>query len=582
MKDGLKIGVDSTPFGVGAFYALRRLWWPGYRGTRNVAAKQGRREAIRLLFFAALGTLFMMGAFWGAHWLFQRFLEVEFLAQLLTRRVLDITLLFFTGLLLFSNLISGFSTLYLSQDLQLLVSTPIPLSRLYLARLGHTWMQASWMMLVFALPILAGCGPSLGAKWWFYPLLPLVVLPLTVLCSSFGTWGTMLIARWLPAQRMRDLMVLLALLGFLVLYVAFRFAEPERFLEPDGFQDLVSLIGGLEQSNRVWMPTTWVLDGLFALVSGDFAAAILPVSTTYLGAGASCWVGTILARRLFLRSFSLAQEGRREDMGVAGALLKSKNPENTRYPASVVSALVYRDNRVFLRTTSQWTQLLLVAALVVVYLFNFKHFKTLQDTNIISELGILILNLALCGMVVTTLAARFLYPSVSLEGRAFWAIQVAPMSNRSLLEAKVRWGFIPLLSVNLILTLGSNWITGLPTWMFLVSTVFAIMSTWGIVGMGIGMGAMDPKFHLDNPTQISGTIGGVLFMLLALALLVVLLLLVGWPMSALRNYIASGYIPRPIRLGQMFTLLIAAMGLAAFVHAFAIRAGANGLDRREP
>ena len=97
-------GRRSVPFGNGAIYDMLRLWWPAYRGTRNIAIEQGRREMLRLLFFGMLGTLFIVAAFWGSHWLFQRFLEVEFLAQLLIRRVLDITLLFFTGLLLFSNL----------------------------------------------------------------------------------------------------------------------------------------------------------------------------------------------------------------------------------------------------------------------------------------------------------------------------------------------------------------------------------------------------------------------------------------------------------------------------------------------
>ena len=69
-------------------------------------------STLRLIFLVvSLSSLWRVSA--GGLWLFTQFLQAEFLADLLIRRVLDITLIFFVRLLVFSNLIAGFSVFFL-------------------------------------------------------------------------------------------------------------------------------------------------------------------------------------------------------------------------------------------------------------------------------------------------------------------------------------------------------------------------------------------------------------------------------------------------------------------------------------
>ena len=236
----------------GFLHLLSAHWF----SLRNAPRSRDGSSRLRFLFFGSLALLFMWGIGWGAHWLFTQFLQAEFLADLLIRRVLDITLIFFVGLLVFSNLIAGFSVFFFADDMNQLLASPIPLGRLYMARLTQTWAQSSWMVLVFAVPVFWALGPVFDSAWWFYLGVPLAIFPLTVACAALGTCVTIGLARWLPARRTRDILVILAIVGFLVLYVAFRLAEPERFLEPDGFKDLVDLIAGLQASESALAPTT--------------------------------------------------------------------------------------------------------------------------------------------------------------------------------------------------------------------------------------------------------------------------------------------------------------------------------------
>lgn len=577
------MSIRPPPADAGAVRALWWLLWPRLRATANAARSRDRQSRLRWVVFALFGGAFMVGGFAGSRWLFTQFLELEVLAELLIGRMLEIVLLFFIGLLVFSNTIAAFTTLYLADDLPLLVSSPIGPGRLWLARLVDTWTQASWMMLVFALPILAGCGPVLGAPWWVYLALPLLLFPLTVMCAAAGSVLTMLLSRLLPAQRTHDVLLVLAMVGFLVIYVAFRLARPERFLEPGGFADLASLIGSLRADGGPTTPAQWVVSALFALIRGEPGAAALPGVVLYSAAGASCAVGAWLARGVFLPSFHRAQEGRidGERRGLWARLAGSGRRRPARFPGSVRAALVGRDTRVFFRTTGQWTQLLLIAALVVVYLFNFDYFRTLMDTGMIGPRGLFFVNLVLGGLVVTTVAVRFLYPAVSLEGRAFWAVQVAPVTAAELLAAKVRWGVWPLMALAVGLVVASDLIVGLPGWMAAVSGVVAALMTVGLCGMGVGMGAMAPRFHLANPARIASGMGGVLYMLSGLAYLVVMLLLIGWPLAALYRFMEHGYAPRGGQMGRYAAMVVGALLLTAVVYRVPLWWGARALERRE-
>ncbi len=559
----------------------------------NAPRSRDGRSVTRLLLFGALGLAFVALGFFGARWMFFKFAQVEYLAELLIRRVLSIVLLFFSGLLVFSSLITAFSSFYLAEDLPLLVTSPISVRRLYLARFAETWAQASWMMLVFALPIAAGCGPVLEAPPWFYPLLFALMLPLTLLCAAAGTGGAMLLAWLLPARRTQDVLVVLALLAFLVLYVAFRLAEPEKFLDPAGFEKLLGLISSLKGGGAGSTPADWYVTALFGWLRlgsgpGDVAAALLPTVVLFSAAFSAVFGGAWLADAIYLRSYSLSQEGRTGEeqsrlerlvRGLRGLGGARRRPP--RYAATPLGAVLRRDTRVFFRTTSQWTQLLLIAALVVVYVFNFKHFRTLMEAGQIGPTFLFFLNYLLTVFVVTTLAARFLYPAVSLEGRAYWAVQAAPVEARDLVTAKIRWGLGPLLVVSSALSVGSGLLSGAGPGGAAAVGALAALSTWALTGMAVGMGASDPRFHEDNPARIASSVGGVLFMLLGLSYLVVMVVLLVWPVNAIQFWLDSGYVPRPDRLALFAGLGLAALLLSVAAHVIPRRRGSARLAARE-
>ncbi len=120
--------------------------------------------------------------------------------------------------------------------------------------------------------------------------------------------------------------------------------------------------------------------------------------------------------------------------------------------------LLIKDVKVFLRDVTQWSQLLLLLALVVMYLYNF---QVLDLDRIPYMAGVIknfyaFLNLGLAGFVMATVAARFVFPAVSSEGAAFWIIRTAPITSRDFLWSKFWSGLVPLLLMSLTLTVVAN------------------------------------------------------------------------------------------------------------------------------
>jgi len=180
--------------------------------------------------------------------------------------------------------------------------------------------------------------------------------------------------------------------------------------------------------------------------------------------------------------------------------------------------LVLKELRLFFRDTTQWSQLILLAVLVIVYVFNVK-FLPLKGEGITLFLQIVIpfLNLVLAGFVLASIAARFIFPGVSLEGRTLWLLRSSPMAVRDLLWAKFWVGTTPLLVLALLIVAVTDYLLQVSDFMFFVSVFTIVLMTFAMAGLAIGFGTLYPQFETENAAQIPTSFGGLLYMMSAIA-----------------------------------------------------------------
>ena len=131
------------------FYLIR----PRLQGVRNQMTRSETSGKKRAWIMGGLGCAFCGGMFGISCRVLVYFQSVEMIGDLLAQQLLSMVLLTFFSLLIFSSIITALSNLYLSADLELCHSMPVPVETLFISRTLHTFVDSSWMVIFFGLPV---------------------------------------------------------------------------------------------------------------------------------------------------------------------------------------------------------------------------------------------------------------------------------------------------------------------------------------------------------------------------------------------------------------------------------------------
>ena len=537
---------------------LLHLLTPKWLTARARAAAGERGRGARVVLLGAFGFGFWAAVFVVLYRLLSYFRGVQEIGALLAGKLLGIVLVSFFSILLLSNVITALSSFFLARDLDLLVAAPVDWLKLYGAKLLETALHSSWMVGLMAVPIFAAYGVVYHGGW-LYPLAALgVFAPFLAIPAALGSAVTLLLVNVFPARRARDILSVIAVMAAAGVVVLFRIVRPEKLARPEGFRSLIDFIGALRTPTSPVLPSEWAERGVMSWLAG--APDALPFYLLWSTAAAFVVLGALLHRALYAKGFSKAQESGRLGTGDATTLRADGRRRGVGRrllaPFGVLRReLVLKEIRLFFRDTTQWSQLLLLGVLVVVYVFNVK-FLPLSGEGVTFFLRNVIpfLNLALAGFVLASVAARFLFPAVSLEGRTLWLLKSSPMAVRDLLWAKFWVGTLPLLVLALGIVGVTDWLLQVSEFTFAVSVLTIALMTFAIAGLAIGFGTIFPQFETENAAQIPTSFGGLLFMMTSVALIAAVITLEARPVYAYLSARTFGTTADPREMVMGFTL----------------------------
>jgi ABC-2 type transport system permease protein len=555
--------------------AFPYLLLPAVWASRNRAKRRQRGDALRGVLLGALALGVCGALFGGSFWLTWQLSRYAELGDYLLRLGLSWLFLTLLSFLAFSGLVAALSTFFLSDDLRLLLAAPIASRRLFHARFARTVGQASWMVVVFLVPVLMGIGLARCAGLEFYATAVLTVVPFVVIPVAIGTAMTLLLVNVFPARRARDILMLMGLVFAASLVMLLRFVQPERLLRVESLPDITDFFAGLQAPVTPLLPSFWAGEALFASLQGGhdplhFAALWTSAFGLIVLVGAAC-------ERWHFAGFSKAQEARKARF----TRLRALDILVRALPLSIPRRqLLLKDAKVFLRDVSQWSQLLLLVALMLVYLYNF---RVLDLDRIPYMSGFVknvygLLNLGMAGFVMATVCVRFVFPAVSSEGSAFWIIRTAPITSRDFLWSKFWTGFVPVFLLSEVLTVAANHFLNIDPVVKVTSAVTIGFLSLALVGMATGLGARYPRFNAENPTQVASSYGGITFMILAVSLIIVTCVLVGWPTSVYLWYQARGFPLPPTALMTIAACLVGAGILTLAACIVSMRTGVRALE----
>lgn len=509
------------------------LLLPTFQGAANRAKRREKGDTIRTLVFGGIALAVAATLFGVSFWLTWQIADYEELGEYLLRLGLSWLFLTFLSFLAFSALVTSLSTFFLSEDLKLLMAAPISETRLFYSRYSRTLVQSSWMVLAFLTPVLLGIGLARCAPTSYYLTVPLVLGPFVVIPVAFGSVVTLVLVNVFPAKRARDILMLTGLLFAVAIVMLLRFMRPERLLSVRSLPDITAFFATLQSPITPLLPSFWAGEATFAPLLGRTGwLYLIALWTTAL---ASTLIARMAYGAIFFEGFSKSQEARKARFSrltfmdrMAGWLPLS--------PSS--RSLLIKDVKIFMRDSTQWSQLLLLLALVAVYLYNF----SVLDLERVPYMGRVVrnvyafVNLAMASFVLSSIAVRFVFPAVSMESTSFWILRSSPVSMKAFLWSKFVTGFVPIVFFATFLTVVANEMLGIHPFLKVLTAVAVIFMSLALVGLAAGLGAQYPRFGAENVNQIAGSYGGVVFMVCAVAFICIEIGLLAGPTSIFLYY----------------------------------------------
>ena len=473
---------------------IRAGWRVRIRLRWRKVLREREQGGMRLLGLAAIVigiVIFVVGSmFVGGH-----FLATKGISELL-RSSLSGLFLGVTGAMVLSSLGHAASAFFAAKDLWFWDSAPAP-----------TWAKfwdRTWETIFAALPATMSMGAmAIGGLLWGYGcssgLLARAIaalVSLTILPLCLGIVLAHLGGAWLPAGRLRRLSMLA--LGVLVMcgLIWLRSMRIEDWMTPQGAEAFLMEARQVAYVGPRWLPSS--------------AAAAFTLDGGWPDAGFLIGLDVIALLGAYVVHVRLYQRARDRADDDAPRALRAQSlrvrlfARALGYLSHRVRPIVRKDVLVFLRDPSQWSQVILLVGLAVLYVVNA---RALSDGFVaFGEIGLWILaamHVGLSAFIAAGLAARFAFPQLSLEGQASWLLEGAPVEPGLVLRAKLI-GILPIVAgfPSLVGLIG-GWVLNLPWPLWLASSTFVVALSSSLAAFGLGRGSQHPVYDSVGVTELA-------------------------------------------------------------------------------
>ena len=552
---------------------------PGLLGLKNTVRRPGRGGRTRALFVALFTFLVWVMVFFFAVKVLGNLRAADVVGDILCRKFLGMMSIAGAALLMFSAMIASLSGFFLAKDLDMLMAAPISRESLFWARSTQALLVSAWMPAAFMLPIFLAYGYVYKAPLYYYLAAPLATVPLLAGAGYISQIVVMVLVNVFPARRAKEIMGLTAIVLFCGLYIAFRLMRPEQLVNPQGFMSAAAYLANLQTPASPLLPSEWLVEAVWPALSGRTGPMAFGwwLLLLWTSAAAVAVLTSYAAELLYWPGYNKSLEGAWRKRG-SNSLMGRGLDRLSRLMRPERRALVVKDLKVFFRDHAQWSQLILLAALLVIYLYNFSAFNLgrFPGGAFVLENFFAFLNLGLVALLAATLALRFAFPAISGEGFAWWIIKAAPLSLHDFMWIKFWLWLPPIWLVSVILIVLGNYYLDVSPIMNVAGIIVTALLTPGLCALAIGLGGRFPRFDAANPAQAPTGYGGLIYMVTSSLASLAVIGLTAWPviyflnMERGRNWSGTG-------LALSVAMLLAAAAICVYLMVMPIRQGLRAL-----
>lgn len=502
------------------------------------------RAPLKLIVIASVWVTLLVGLYIMAHQgLRFVYTTAAGLGPFLMDRLWYLFLFVISIMLVVSQWASAYSTLVRAPETRWWMSLPISTRTIGRAKWIESSGYSAWAVVLLGVPLALAYLVVLGRPVWLFGWIALLLLPLLAIATALSTVILLLWLRWCGRLALRREVIAV---GFVAACGVLFWLLGERQKESGGqdvwFLALQDVLPRMQIAMAPWLPSSWVAKAISAglnnrWMEGGLYAVLL--SMTALLAWRLCdHVGAALVVPVLQKQGQPVEPhwqaqsaasptrhvgrhpARASDSSTIGGVDRASRgvaaPFSTpwwmRHP---FLASLMKDLLLVIRDPMQWSQAVVFFGLLGAYFANIHRLSQISAESA-WRVGIASLNLACTLLVFGSLAVRFLFPGMSLEGRRLWLLRVAPAGIRHLMVAKLTlYGAFAVVIIEGLLWLSTGRL-GIPMpirwWLAAVGAIAAVT----LVGMTVGLGArwIDPS--AQDAARVVSSSRGVLALVLML------------------------------------------------------------------
>ena len=425
--------------------------------------------------------------------------------------------------------------LYLSGDMDFLLSAPVPMRAVFLSKLLQAIVPNLALISLLVLPILFGLGSAEGFNPLYFPLVLLLLVALALGAAGLASMMVMGVVHFFPARRAAEL---LGFVGAVFTILCSQSGQFARFsnMEQAQLQQAAVLVSRFDTP---WSPLAWAGRGLVQIGRGEWLGG----GASLLGVLVLCTVvfggALVLAERLYYSgwaSVSVASTRKRRPAKRAvapSAATIRRSPRRSGWErASPVWAIVVKDFAVMRRDLRNLSGMITPVIMGLVYAFLMVRgggepppgqgeapVWFMQGFRELLVFGDIAISLFVGWMLSTRLATM----AFSQEGKSWWILKSSPSGPRRLLAAKYLIAYLPgaVLGAGFVVIISILRLA--PVANVLFSLVVVVLCYGAITGVNLAFGVLGANFEWDDPRRMVRGSAGCLASLASLAALMICL-----------------------------------------------------------
>jgi len=436
------------------------------------------------------------------------------------------------------NIIVSYSTLYRSTEVIFLLTKPISFISIFTLKFLDNFFYSSTTLFLGAFMILLGYGSYFGYPLYFLTAIMLFVLvPFMFLSASIAVLILMAIMRLAGRIGFRKVLAGLFIIYLFFIYIFFDSSNPMKLVE-----NLNRFIPGMDayitQSTPEflrYLPNQWVAEFLYYSARGEMSHALLYAGMLLSATIAVFCVCLFVANRFYYRSWLISLQ-------VKSTVRAHNRPARKHFFdfqsrsifSSQIEVLIKKEALTFFREASQWMHLVVMIILTGLFSISASHINLrfhVMNMHLITYLVLF----SFSGFMIASLALRFVFPLIGLEGQAFWSLRTSPIKQSKIFAVKYFLLFLPILFIAEYIAISGN-IPFLKTsernsfllWFGIFSAFWISFTS---VTLNLGLGGYFANYFERNPIRAASTQGATLTFMVMIIYLIIITAIIFVPIS---------------------------------------------------